>query len=417
MRWFFCEHPMTVAYVDCFSGLSGDMFLGAVVDAGLSVEALRAMLGQLPIAGYRLEAEKVTRQGLTGHAVKVTLDSAAPQPPRHLAEVESIIRSDGLPDVVRESAVNVFRALAEAEATVHGTSVEAVHFHEVGAVDAIVDVVGTVWGLAELGVDRVYASSVPTGSGTVQTSHGLLPVPAPATLALLQRAGAPVRPSSATTELVTPTGAALLTTLATFAQPPMQLGRVGYGFGQKALPWPNVARLWLGEPTEWAVIADTNLDVDEVVVIEANLDDENPEIVGAALDALLGAGALDVFFTPIQMKKNRPAVKLTVIAPVQLAARLSTVIPPETSTLGVRTYPVRRFKAVRWQDAVETPWGRIRVKVKAVGAVRRAAPEYDDCLRVAREQHVPLPEVYRVVNAAALRGDLVGTNKSEGERA
>jgi uncharacterized protein (DUF111 family) len=181
----------------------------------------------------------------------------------------------------------------------------------------------------------------------------------------------------------------------------MRLDQVGYGFGQKTLPWPNFARLWLGQPSENAAIGDSTLDVDEVVVIEANLDDESPEILGAALETLLGAGALDAFFTPIQMKKNRPAVKLTALAPVERVAQLAATIVRETSTLGVRTYPVRRYKAQRWQDHVETPWGIVRVKVKGLGAERRAAPEYDDCVRIARQERVPLVEVYRVANAAA----------------
>jgi uncharacterized protein (TIGR00299 family) protein len=377
------------------------MFLGALIDAGLAPEALREAIARVPVEGYQLDAEAVTRQGLAGHVVRVTVDPGAPQPARHLAEVTAIVQAADLPRSVRDDSTRVFRSLAEAEAAVHGTSIEEVHFHEVGAVDAIVDVVGTVWGLAALGVDRVYASAVPTGSGVVQTAHGTLPVPAPATLALLQQANAPIRPSSAVTELVTPTGAALLVTLATFGQPPMRLSRVGHGFGRKTLPWPNMARLWLGELTEDGAIQADELEIDEVVVIEANVDDESPEILGAALETLLGAGALDAFFTPIQMKKNRPAVKLTALAPVQRVAALAAVILRETSTLGVRTFPARRYKAQRWQEVVETPWGGIRVKVKAVGTERRAAPEYDDCLRISRQERVPLPEVYRAANAAA----------------
>src|ERR1700674_274208 len=213
---------MTIAYVDCFSGLSGDMFLGALVDAGLSVDRLRGAVARLSVDGYQLTAERVTRQGIAGHTVRVVLDRNLPQPTRHLADIVGLIARSDLAPTVKEKAILVFQLLGDAEASVHGISVEDVHFHEVGAVDAIVDVVGTVWGLAELGVDRTYASSIPTGSGTVQTEHGLLPVPAPATLALLQRARAPLRASSAATELVTPTGAALLAALACFEQPAIQ---------------------------------------------------------------------------------------------------------------------------------------------------------------------------------------------------
>jgi uncharacterized protein (TIGR00299 family) protein len=394
---------MRVAYVDCFSGLSGDMFLGCLVDAGLELEALEAAVRSLRLDGYGLSAEPVTRQGISGHAVRVRLDDPTTQSPRHLAEVERIIQQSPLESEVKDQACAVFRTLADAEALVHGTSVDDVHFHEVGAVDAIVDIVGVVWGLRALGVERVFASSVPTGSGTVKTAHGLLPVPAPATMALLARAKAPLRPSTATSELVTPTGAALLTALATFDQPPMTLSRVSYGFGQKVFDWPNVARLWLGDTpalSKRPVDDDTN---DTIVVIETNLDDETPEIVGATLDLLLGAGALDVFFTPIQMKRNRPAVKLTVLAPLNLADALASLVIRETSTLGVRTHHARRLKAVRWQGTVATPWGEVRVKVKEFESERRAAPEYVDCLAIAREKGIPLPEVYRAASAAAAR--------------
>jgi pyridinium-3,5-bisthiocarboxylic acid mononucleotide nickel chelatase len=398
---------MRVAYVDCFSGISGDMFLGALVDAGLSPDALRAALKLLPVNGYRLEIGPLTRQGVSGHAVRVRLDDPAGQPTRHLSEVTAIIGAASLPATVIDGACRVFQKLAEAEAAVHGTSVEEVHFHEVGAVDAIVDVVGTVWGLQQLGVERVYASSVPTGSGTVQTAHGLLPIPAPATLALLSGVNAPLRPSPATTELATPTGAALLATLATFSQPAMRVSRVGYGFGQKVMPWANVVRLWLGEVDDTPAAGELGLETDTVIVIEANLDDDLPEIVGAAMETLFAAGALDVFFTAIQMKKNRPGVKLTVLAPPNLAAALSAVVLRETSTLGVRTYPTSRVKTRRWQETVATPWGDVRVKVKEFVGERRAAPEYADCLELSRRAGVPLPEVYQAVNAAAAMAGMV----------
>lgn len=386
---------MIGAFVDCFSGVSGDMLLGALVDAGLSVDRLIATMASLPIAGYRIEAERVTRQGLTGHALKVHLDQKTPQPTRHLADVEQIIRAADLPSAVKNRAVTVFRVLAEAEAAVHGVPIEAIHFHEVGAVDSIVDVVGTVWGIHALRIERLFASSLPTGSGTVQTAHGPLPVPAPATLALLARFAVPTRPSEAATELVTPTGAALLTTLATFHQPEMRIQQIGYGFGQKTLPWPNVTRIWIGE------VPDDRTEGDLITIIEANLDDERPEILGAAMQTLLAAGALDVYFTPIQMKKNRPAVKLSVLSPLEQTRSLAAIILRETSTLGVRISEARRLKTRRSVGRVPTPWGEIQVKIKEFGDERVAAPEYEDCLRVAKETGVPLGEVYRVARAAA----------------
>jgi len=384
-----------LAYFDCFSGISGDMTLGALVDAGLSVDLLKAELAKLPVGGYTLAAERAKSKGLQGTLVRVDLDPSIPQPHRHLADVLGIIQGSALPDYVKTTSSAVFRKLAEAEARVHGVGVEEVHFHEVGAVDAIVDVVGAVVGLAALGVEKVYASPLPTGSGTVQTAHGLLPVPAPATLELLRGAGAPLRPSPAQTELVTPTGAAILATLAEFRQPALRLRAVGHGFGRKDLPWANCLRLWLGEPLAAGV------DRDEISVLEANLDDTTPELLGAAMGRLFEAGALDVYFTPIQMKKNRPGVKLSVLGPPELEDALAATMLRETTTLGVRIARARRLKARRWQQEVATPWGPVRVKVKAFEGQVTAAPEYDDCLRLASAAGVPVAEVYAVARAVA----------------
>lgn len=416
-----------LAYVDCFSGLSGDMFLGALVDAGLDPHALRAALAGLPVDGYELTAEPVTRQSVAGHAVRVRLSRPGAEPERHLADVVAVLDGSNLEPVVRAGARRVFQALAEAEARVHGVAVESVHFHEVGAVDAIVDIVGVVWGLRRLGIERVYASAVPTGSGTVRTSHGPLPVPAPATLALLAAANAPLRPGPGAGELVTPTGAALLATLAEFRQPNLRLERVGYGFGQKTFPWPNVVRLWLGEdvvddaprlgvtPRLGTVLraGPDDLESDTISVVETNLDDERPNVLGATMDALLAAGALDVFFTPIQMKKNRPAVKLTALGPPGLTRKLSDVILRETATLGVRVYAADRLKARRSITTVRTPWGDVRVKVKEFDGRRRAAPEYDDCRAVAARTGVPLNDIYQ---AALLAAADIGESRDQEER-
>lgn len=380
-----------LAYFDCFSGISGDMTLGALVDAGLSVDLLKAELAKLPVGGYTLAAERAKSKGLQGTLVRVDLDPSIPQPHRHLADVLGIIQGSALPDYVKTTSSAVFRKLAEAEARVHGVGVEEVHFHEVGAVDAIVDVVGAVVGLAALGVEKVYASPLPTGSGTVQTAHGLLPVPAPATLELLRGAGAPLRPSPAQTELVTPTGAAILATLAEFRQPALRLRAVGHGFGRKDLPWANCLRLWLGEPLAAGV------DRDEISVLEANLDDTTPELLGAAMGRLFEAGALDVYFTPIQMKKNRPAIQLSVISPRERAFELAEVTLRETTSLGLRVSEVRRWKAVRRQERLQTPWGEVTVKVKVLGESSQVYPEYEDCRRLAREKGISLMEIYEYV--------------------
>jgi uncharacterized protein (TIGR00299 family) protein len=388
-----------IAYFDCYSGISGDMALGALVDAGLDAEELRRALAALPFEGYRLEVAPLVGRGISGTRLTVTLEEGT-RPHRHLADVEALIAGAGLPAEVRARARAVFRRLAEAEARVHGEPVEQVHFHEVGAVDAIVDVVGTVWGLDRLGVETLYVSPLPTGSGKVRAAHGLIPVPAPATLELARRAGAPLVPSTAETELTTPTGAALATTLGTFRQPPMVVERVGYGFGRKELPWANALRLWIGQPVG------STARQDEVSLLEANLDDTTPELLGAAMERLFAAGALDVYFTPIQMKKNRPATTLAVLCPVELEPSLAALVLAETSSLGVRVQRMRRYKAERWSSTVETPWGRVRVKVKSLDGRLSAAPEYDDCLRLAREQGVPLPEVYAAARAAAAGSEL-----------
>ncbi len=386
-----------IAYFDCFSGISGDMTLGALIDAGLPFAELQEALSGLPVSGYEITCEKIASKGVIGTRVDVKLTEE--QPHRHLHHVVEIVEGSTMPASVKQNAVAVFRLLAEAEAQVHGSTVEEVHFHEVGAVDAIVDIVGTCFGLERLGVSRCYASALPSGSGTVHTAHGMLPVPAPATLEIMRRANAPLRDVPVEGEMVTPTGAALLAHFATFTQPQMRLEQVGYGFGQKEFPWPNVLRLWLGE----AIPA--GMDSDEVSVIEANLDDTTGELLGAAMEALLAAGALDVYFTPIQMKKNRPAVKVSVIAPVQKEAAMAEEVVRQTSTLGVRVQRMRRYKAERWQEEVETPWGKVRVKVKRIDGERTASPEYDDCRKLAQERGLSVWEVYEAARAASqLRG-------------
>ncbi|MBI2938849.1 MAG: nickel pincer cofactor biosynthesis protein LarC [Chloroflexi bacterium] len=382
-----------IAYFDCFSGISGDMALGSLIDAGAPVELVRHELARLPIGGYTVEAEVVVRDGLRGTALRVWLSPDAEQPHRHLRDVLAIIDQTALAPRVVARATAVFRGLAEAEAAVHGVPVDEVHFHEVGAVDAIVDVVGTAVCLEHLGVERICASSVPTGTGSVQTAHGVLPVPAPATLELLRRASAPIRPSPAQTELTTPTGAAILSALATFEMPPLRLVATGHGFGRKVLPWPNLLRVWLGEPE---TAADGGLETDTIAVIETNVDDATPEQLGAAMQTLLDAGALDVFFTPIQMKKNRPATKLTVLAAPGAEAALARRVLRETTSLGVRVRTERRWKCRRWQQTVATPWGPVRVKVKQLGDERLVSPEYDDCAALARQANVPFAEVYEI---------------------
>ena len=382
-----------VAYFDCFSGASGDMILGALIDVGLEVEALRGQLGGLGLGGYELMSEKTSRSGLAGTQVRVEVEVKR-QPRRTLRGIEDIIGTSTCAPSVKERAIDVFRALGRAEAEVHGIDLEEVHFHEVGAVDAIVDVVGACIGLETLGIEQVFASSMPLGHGTVHTSHGPLPLPAPATLALMAASRAPTRPVDIEAELVTPTGAAILSTLGTFCQPDMAIDRVGTGFGQRELPWPNALRVWIGDSTA------SDLQTDEITVIETNLDDSTPEHAGFAMERLLDAGALDVFFTPIQMKKNRPGFQLSVLCSPADASRLAAVVLRETTSLGVRLRGSRRIIAPRRTESVHTVFGPLQVKIKTLDGRDVVCPEFEVCARVARERDVPIADVYAAVLAA-----------------
>ena len=388
----------TIAYLDCHSGISGDMFLGALLDTGLSLDTLRNALTALPIAGYQLTLEPFHDKGIRGTRFDVVLPEQA-QPARHLADIVALLNASTLPLRVRETASSIFRCLAEAEATVHGTTVEEVHFHEVGAIDALVDIVGAAIGIEVMGISQLYASPLPLTGGHVQTTHGLLPVPAPATVEILRRVAAPWKPCPIEGELVTPTGAAILATLARFETPAIAIERVGYGFGQKSFPWPNCLRLCLGRAQ--GTVGDEVPETDWVTVIESNIDNMSGELLGGLMERLLAAGALDVSYTPMQMKKNRPATMVMVICPPEQADALALVLLGETSTLGVRLQHMQRLKAQRTQERIETPLGAMLVKVKRLGArTISAVPEYEECRRLALERNMPLEEVYDIAQRA-----------------
>jgi len=392
-----------IAYLDCHSGISGDMFLGAMLDAGLAFEELRRALAALPLSDYQLTCEHFSDKGIRGSRFDVRL-SASEQSERHFSDIAAILRASTLPPRVRERALAMFQCLAEAEATVHGTSVEAVHFHEVGAVDAIVDIVGAAWAVEALDITQLYASPLPLSSGHVKTAHGLLPVPAPATLEILRQVSAPWKPSPAEGEMVTPTGAAILATLARFETPAMAIERVGYGFGRKQFPWPNCLRACLGRPLAVSASADELPETDWVSVLECNIDNMTGELLGDLLERLLAEGALDVSYLPLQMKKNRPAVMLTLICQIEDTERLAEFVLAETSTLGVRVRQVQRRKAQRSQERIITPLGPLLVKVKRLGTrVISAAPEYEDCRRLALARQVSLEEVYELAREVIAR--------------
>ena len=387
---------MAIGYFDCFSGASGDMILGALVSAGLTPETLRADLARMPVGDYELKIHDVTRQGFAATKVDVTLTGTAGH--RRLQDITNIIATADLPLVVRDRARRIFVRLAEAEAKVHGTTPDQVHFHEVGAVDAIVDIVGAVVGLHRLGVERVVCSPIPTGSGTITCRHGVMPIPAPATAELL--AGVPIAECNETGELTTPTGAAILTTLADGygPLPAMTIRRIGWGAGtREGAHRPNILRLFVGEPGEAAMSAAEqealSQTADEIVVLEANLDDATGEQIGHAFEALFAAGALDVYTTPITMKKNRPGVLLSVLAPFDKQRACEGVLFAETTTFGIRRSICSRRKLARSIETVSTRFGDIRVKVGRGGGEPIAAPEYEDCARAARERGVPLRDV------------------------
>jgi uncharacterized protein (TIGR00299 family) protein len=388
-----------IAYLDCYSGISGNMFLGAMLDAGLGLDTLKHALTGLPLTGYELVLERFQDKGIQGSRFDVVIREQ--QQTRHLSDIVTLLEASTLSSRVREMAIAVFQRLAEAEATVHGTGIEEVHFHEVGAVDAIVDITGAAIAIEAMGITRLYASPLPMSSGHVQTAHGLLPVPAPATLEILRRVAAPWRPCPVEGELVTPTGAAILATLAQFQTPAIAIERVGYGFGHKQFPWPNCLRACLGQLSGVVQGYDGSADTDWVTVIESNIDNMTGELLGGLMDRLLTAGALDVSYIPMKMKKNRPAVMLTVICRPEEGDAMAQLLLSETSTLGVRIQQVQRLKAQRSQQQIETPLGALLIKVKRLGSrIISASPEYEECHRIALERGIPLEEVYTVVRQA-----------------
>jgi pyridinium-3,5-bisthiocarboxylic acid mononucleotide nickel chelatase len=380
---------MKLAYFDCFSGISGDMTLGGLVDAGCPLETLRSGLRGLQFSGWTVSAEKVWKNGMAATFVRVTTEDQNKH--RGLSAILEILDRSKLSEPVRNNASAIFRKLGEAEAAVHDVQLEKVHFHEVGAVDAIVDIVGACIGFEALGIARFACSALNVGGGTAQMAHGVLPVPAPATARLLQ--GKPTFSNGVQAELVTPTGAAIVATLCDCfgPQPAMSVSAIGYGAGSADLEGQaNVVRIMIGEAAEKTVPA-----FDEAIaVIEANLDDMNPQIYGYFLEKALAAGALDVYMTPVQMKKNRPGTLLTLLCRPADTNTLMSLIFAETTTLGARTYTAQRRTLPRETVNVHTQYGDVHVKLARVnGNIRHVAPEYEDCRRLASEKNVPLQQV------------------------
>ncbi len=407
-----------ILYFDCFSGVAGDMTLGALVDLGLDAGRLEEALRTLDLGGWHLQVSTVHKNGLRGTHVDVVIGGViegpalpadeevrfvpvAPAKPTIVTrrddyayrDIVRVIEGGRLPPPVVERALAAFRAIAEAEARVHGVDVERVHFHEVGAVDSVIDIVGSAWGIWQLGVDRVEAAPVPIGRGFIRSAHGRIPCPAPATLEILQ--GVPIAPSGLDRELVTPTGAAFVRAWATRVgpYPAMTVERVGWGAGNADFPdRPNLLRLVLGRTDP----ADA-----ECTVIEANVDDMSPEIAGYLLERLFDAGAKDAWFVPLHMKKNRPGLLVGALCDAGRRAAIEDVLLAESSAIGLRRFPVTRLKLDRAHVTVSTPFGDVSVKVaRRDGKVVNAAPEYEACARLARERGVPLKTVYQHAIAA-----------------
>ena len=385
-----------ICYLDCFSGVSGDMLLGALADAGADADELRKGIGRLGLDGVELRFEKCKRSGIGGTNLTVQVEHDHHH--RSLSRIEEIIAGSDLSERVKERSIRIFRRLGEVEAAIHQIPIEKVHFHEVGALDSITDIVGACIALDLLGIEKIYCSPLNLGSGTVEAAHGVMPVPAPATAALVQ--GIPTYSQGPAAELTTPTGAAIVTTLADEfgTMPAMRIGGVGYGAGDRDFKkHPNLLRVVIGEQSQAR-------EATRIFVIEANVDDMNPQLAGYVRERLLDTGALDVTLASVYMKKDRPGLMISVLAKPEDREKLSELLFTETTTLGIRMYPVeRRVLERRWQP-VETSYGEVRIKVASEnGTVRNFAPEYEDCRRIALEKEVPFKEVWQQANFEFLR--------------
>lgn len=390
----FLESKMKIAYFDCFSGASGDMILGALIDAGLSARRLREELEKLRIPGVQLKVKRVLKGGIA--ATRVSVEGRSERHHRHLDELLKIIDRSRIEPEVKEKSREIFEKIASVEGEIHQKPAGEIHFHEIGGLDSIVDIVGSVWGVSQMGIDEIHVSKVNVGGGFVQCEHGTLPVPAPATLALMK--GKPLYSSGVERELLTPTGAALLTSLASHfgPMPVMRVERVGYGAGRDDLPHPNLLRLMIGtsqgEPER-----------ERVTIIETNIDDMNPQFYDFLMERLFEMEVREVFLTPILMKKSRPATLLTVICRPEKLSSVTRFLIRETTTLGLRWREEERSCAEREMVNLQTRYGKIRFKLAQwEGKVVNLSPEYEDCRKLALERKVPLKDVYEEAKRVAI---------------
>jgi hypothetical protein len=379
---------MNIAYIDCFSGISGDMFLGALVDCGLPRKLLKQELAGLSLSPYTITFTAEERMHISGCRMHLKTGKKD-HSHRSLAAIKRIITKSHLNQHVKQLSISVFERLAQVESKIHRTKISDIHFHEVGALDSIIDIVGTAIGIDYFKLDRIYASPLPLGSGFTTSEHGVIPLPAPATLALLK--GVPVFGTPLRAELVTPTGAALLTSITKRygPMPPMKIARIGYGVGSRIIKdRPNTLRIVVGEHS-------TELEADQVLILETHIDDMNPEMYDYLMERLLNNGALDVSFSPLQMKKNRPGILLKVICSPEKKDTCTTIILQESTTSGIRFYRADRIKLIRKTKVITTPYGKLSVKVfNSPGGGYFAAPEYEQCKKIAQKHGIPLKTVY-----------------------
>ena len=386
-----------LAYFDCFCGISGDMTLGALIDSGVPVQWLKDHLSRIPLTGFEIRVSPVSRHGIRAASVRVeTTDN---QNSRNYTDIRSLIEGCPLPETVKSTSLNIFNRLAQVEARIHNCPLDQVHFHEIGGIDAIIDIVGTALGLDYLGIKKIIASPIPLGKGFTTCSHGKLPVPVPATMALLT--GVPVRGSDIPHELVTPTGAAIITSLTQRYEPmpEMVIAKIGYGAGQRDIKdRPNLLRLILATDSEISADIGSGLQEDQVSIVETCIDDMNPELFGHLMDRLFADGALDVYWIPVHMKKNRPGTMLQAICKEDAKSVIISRILSETTTLGVRHYSAHRKLLWREQLEIKTRFGTIPVKrVKdPVGNIRNV-PEYEICRKIALKKNIPLRLVYDTI--------------------
>jgi len=380
---------MKVLYFDLIGGASGDMILGALIDSGVPAEKMAEMLAGLKLDEFELKAESISKNGF--QATKVDILVGEQPPERHLKEILEVIQKSSLPGSIQKRAIKIFQNIASVEASIHNKPMDQVHLHELGGTDTIVDVTGALLALDYLGVSHIYASSIPLGSGFIKGAHGQIPLPAPATMGLLK--GLPVRRTEIKAELITPTGAALLAELVDdFSPPPeMMVEMVGYGAGTRDLPIPNLLRVMIGETKEAG-----NQLREQLIQLESNLDDLNPEIYPYVMESLFISGALDVCLVPVQMKKNRPGTQIQVLAEIQNAKNLRGILFQETSTLGVRQTLVDRYSLPRTIQEISTSFGNVRIKVAGEGTpYQKASPEFEDCQKLAQENKIPIQQVYQ----------------------